>query len=76
LVQAEVLTRYHIFQAQKQTTFISIEQNYFFHLKNKISFKFGYLNTKHLFHASIVNDWFDIKKINKIPNIKKTELYS
>lgn len=62
------------FASSKQTTFISIEQNYFFHLKNKISFKFGYLNTKHLFHASIVNDWFDLKKINKIPNIKKTEL--
>lgn len=62
------------FSSSKKTTFISIEQNYFFHLKNIISFKFGYLNTKHLFHASIVNDWFDLKKINKIPNIKKTEL--
>tara|TARA_B100001057_G_scaffold448117_1_gene488182 strand:- start:6760 stop:7485 length:726 start_codon:yes stop_codon:yes gene_type:complete len=62
------------FSSSKKTTFISIEQNYFFHLRNKISFKFGYLNTKHLFYVSIVNDWFDLKKINKIPNIKKTEL--
>ncbi len=62
------------FSSSKKTNFISIEQNYSFHLKNKISFKLGYLDTKHLHHVSIVNDWFDLKKINKIPNIKKTEL--
>jgi hypothetical protein len=62
------------FASSKKTNFISIEQHYFFHLKNKISFKLGYLDTRHLYHVSIDNDWFDLRKIKKIHNIKKTEL--
>ncbi len=62
------------FSKSKKTNFISIEQNYFFHLKNKISFIFGYLDKNHLHYVPIVMDWFDLKIINKIPNIKNTEL--
>ena len=32
------------------------------------------MDTKHLYHVSIQNDWFDLRKINKIHNIEKTEL--
>ena len=34
-----------------------------------------HLDTKHLHHVSIVNDWFDLKKLTKY-NIKKTDFIS
>ena len=63
------------FASSKTNNFYFYWTKLFFSFKNKISFKFGYLNTKHLFHASIVNEWFDLKLI-KYQISKKLNFYS
>ena len=60
-------SHYYAEYAEKENAvLVSVEQNIFYYLKNKVGFNFSFLNPNFLHYVPLSDDWFDISILNKL----------